>query len=59
MRSVRQEPSPAGYQLSIALDSAELRGMSPTQRREIVAQLTRLIMEAAGVAAGETGDDRV
>lgn len=59
MQSVRQGPFPAGYQWSMTLDSAKLRGMSAAQRREVVALLARLLMEAAGVAVGETGDDRV
>ncbi len=44
-------------QLSMALDSVSVRGMSPSERCTALAQLTTLLMEAAGVAAGERGDD--
>ncbi|HYU09758.1 MAG TPA: hypothetical protein VEK77_10300 [Gemmatimonadales bacterium] len=44
-------------QLSMALDSVSLRGMNPSERRTALAQLTILLMEAAGVAAGERSDD--
>jgi hypothetical protein len=43
----------------MALDSVTLRGTNPAQRREVVALLARLLMEAAGVAAGEASDDRI
>ncbi len=41
----------------MALDSVSLRGMNPSERRTALAQLTILLMEAAGVAAGERSDD--
>jgi hypothetical protein len=44
-------------QLSMALDSVSLRGMSPSERRTALAQLASPLMEAAGVAVGERGDD--
>jgi hypothetical protein len=50
-------PSPAPHQLSIAFDSAKLRGMTPTERRIALAGLTSLLLEAANVAAGERDDD--
>ena len=46
----------APRQLSIPFDSARLRGMSPTERRISLARLTSLLLEAAGVAAGESDD---
>ena len=50
-------PSPAPHQLSIAFDSAKLRGMSPTERQIALATLASLLLEAANVAAGERDDD--
>ena len=50
-------PSPAPHQLSIAFDSAKLRGMTPTERRIALARLASLLLEAANVAAGERDDD--
>ena len=38
-------------------DSGSLRGMSPSERRTALARLTRLLLEAAGVAAEERDDD--
>ncbi len=39
-------------QLSMALDSARLRGMTAAERGTAVARLDNLLMEAAGVAEG-------
>ena len=50
-------PSPAPRQLSMPFDSKRLRGMSPSERRTVLARLTRLLLEAAGVAVGERDDD--
>jgi hypothetical protein len=44
---------PAPQQLSIAFDSARLRGMTQTERRIALARLARLLLVAANVAAGE------
>jgi len=41
----------------MALDSVRLRGMSPSERRTALARLATLLMEAAGVAAGERDND--
>ena len=59
---MRNPPAPAllstaSRQLSIPFDSARLRGTSPSERRNILTQLARLLLEAAGVAAGEHDDD--
>ena len=51
-------PSTTPRQLSMALDSATLRGMSGAERAAAVARLANLLMEAAGVAAEERDDDR-
>ena len=50
-------PSTPPRQLSIALDSVSLRGMSSSERRTALARLATLLMEAAGVAAGERDND--
>jgi hypothetical protein len=47
----------APRQLSLALDSAKLRGMTPPDRGAALALLARLLMEAAGVVATERDDD--
>lgn len=58
MRSLPTLPRPAApRQLSIPFDSARLRGISDLDRRTALAWLTRLLLEAAGVAAEEHDDD--
>lgn len=57
MQPPRPEASPAPRQLSLPLDSAKLRGMTPLDRGAALALLTRLLMEAAGVVARERDDD--
>jgi hypothetical protein len=44
-------------QLSMVLDSLELKGISAAERRAVIARLARLLMEAAGVEIEESGDD--
>ena len=44
-------------QLSMALDSVELQGLSPIERKTAVSRLARLLMEAAGTELEERGDD--
>ena len=51
-------PPTSARQLSMALDSARLRGMGAVQRAAAVARLANLLMEAAGLAAGRRDDDR-
>ena len=50
-------PSKPPRQLSMALDSLSLRGMSPSERRTALARLATLLMEAAGVAVEERDND--
>ena len=50
-------PAAAPRQLSIPFDSARLRGMTPVERRISLARLTSLLLEAAGIGAGERDDD--
>jgi hypothetical protein len=44
-------------QLSMPLDSVRLRGIDPSQRATVIALLASLLMEAAGIVAGERDDD--
>ena len=59
MRPPKEDPAPAPRQLSMALDSVKLRGMSPLERSAALELLARLLMEAAGVAPAETDDDQL
>jgi hypothetical protein len=59
MRSLPTPALPAApRQLSIPFDSGRLRGISPSDRRSALVRLTRLLLEAAGVAAEEHDDDQ-
>jgi hypothetical protein len=59
MRPPKEEPAPAPRQLSMALDSVKLRGMSPLERSAALELLARLLMEAGGVAAAVTEDEQL
>jgi hypothetical protein len=50
-------PSAALRQLSLVLDSVRLRGMSLSERGVVLARLSGLLLEAAGVAVREHDDD--
>ena len=50
--------SAAPRQLSVAFDSARLRGMTPAERRVAVSRLASLLLEAANIAAEERDDDQ-
>ena len=52
-------PNPPARQLCLALDSAKLHGMSPSERSKALVLLARLLLEAASAATGEHADDRV
>jgi hypothetical protein len=54
--SMRPRPTTAARQLSLAFDPVRLRAISPAERATAVVQLALLLMEAAGVAAGEGND---
>ena len=59
---MRKRPAPTQSstvprQLSTVLDSVRLRNMSPSERSAVLARLASLLLEAAGVAAGEHDDD--
>jgi hypothetical protein len=59
MRPVKEPPPRTALQLAIALDSTRLRGICPVERSEVIALLASLLMQAAGVAAPESDDERV
>jgi hypothetical protein len=44
-------PAPLPRQLSMALDSEKLRGISPPERSIVVIRLARVLLEAAGVVS--------
>jgi hypothetical protein len=50
-------PSAPPRQLSMALDPARLRRMSPAERRTAVAMLATLLTEAAGLGTRGQDDD--
>ena len=56
-RPAPAQSSTVPRQLSMALDSVRLRGMSPSERTTVLARLASLLLEAAGVAAGESDGD--
>lgn len=49
--------APAKRQLDLVFDDARLRGMKPTERRAALQALAQLLLEAAGAATREAGDD--
>src|SRR4051794_18720680 len=51
-------PATAPRQLSLALDSVTLRGISPPERTVIIVRLARILLEAAGVPMRERDDER-
>ncbi len=58
MKSAHQNlPLPA-RQLAMALDGRRLWGMTPAERDAAAAALASLLLEAAGVSARESRDDR-
>lgn len=58
MKSAQQDlPLPA-RQFAMALDGRRLWGMTPAERDAAAAALASLLLEAAGVPARESRDDR-
>jgi hypothetical protein len=45
-------------QLGLALDFLPTRGISTVERTAVIARLALMLMEAAGIASEEHGDDR-
>jgi hypothetical protein len=58
MKTPRPMPLVVFRQLSLTLDAAKLRGLSPTERGRALALLARLLLEAAGAMAQEHDDER-
>ncbi len=44
-------------QLSMALDSLEMNGLTAAERKAVMSCLVHLLMEAAGLETEEGGDD--
>ena len=44
-------------QLTMALDTLQMNGLSTPERNAVIARLARLLMEAAGVEIEEGADD--
>lgn len=59
MKPARQDPLPAGRQMALPLGPVTLQGMSLAERREVIARLASLLLEAASAQAEESSDDRV
>lgn len=57
-RKRRSVPSVRCEQISLAFGSMGLRGLTRAERAKAVAQLAQLLLQAAGVAALESDDER-
>jgi hypothetical protein len=58
MRPFPNLSPPVPRQLSLLTDAPGLQGLGPEERREAVALLAALLIEASGTAAPEAGGDR-
>ena len=58
MKPARQDPLSAGRQIALPLGPVTLQGMSLAERREAIARLAGLLLEAASAQAEESSDDR-
>jgi len=58
MKTAQQDLPLLARQLAMALDGRRLCGMTPAERDVAVATLASLLLEAAGVPARESHDDR-
>jgi hypothetical protein len=58
MRPFPNLSPPVPRQLSLWTDAPALQGLGPEERREAVALLAALLIEASGTAAPEAGGDR-
>ena len=54
----RERPTSAARQFSLTFDPVRLRALSPAERAAAVRQLAVLLMEAAGIPAGEPDNDK-
>lgn len=58
MKPAQQNAPSPPRQMTMALDGRELRRMTPAERDAAVSALASLLLEAAGVPARESRDDR-
>ena len=54
---IPEETLPTPRQLDLVLDDARLQRMTPTQRQAALRSLAHLLLESAGIATREAGDD--
>ena len=54
---IPEETLPTPRQLDLVLDDARLRRMTPTERQVALRSLAHLLLESAGIATREAGDD--
>jgi hypothetical protein len=57
MTSTQQKAPPSPRQTTMPLDGKSLWGMTTVEREAAVGALARLLLEAAGISAGENRDD--
>ncbi len=57
MRSTQRNAPPLPVQTTMPLDDKNLWGMTMVEREAAVGALGRLLLEAAGISAGESRDD--
>lgn len=58
MKTPRPIPRPSNDQLAMALDTGELRKMTPSERDQTVLRLAWLLMEAADLNREEDNHER-
>ena len=58
MKTPRSIPRPSNDQLAMALDTGELRNMTPSERDQAVLRLAWLLMEAADLNREEDNHER-
>lgn len=59
MKTPRPTPRPSNDQLAMALDTGELRKMTPSERDQAVLRLAWLLMEAADFHREEDNHERI
>ncbi len=47
----------SAHQLDLGLDHPRLKGLAPSERRTVLTQLARLMLEARGLASATTQED--
>lgn len=59
MRTPRPTPRPSNNQLAMALDTGELRKMTPSERDQAVVRLASLLIEAAELHSEEDDHEQI